>query len=94
MVLAAALERQPEVLVAENPTRGLDIKATAEIHARLREAAKQGVAVLFHSSDLDEVVELADRVLVVREGRVIELPEGATRQEIGARMLVEVPGAS
>ena len=94
MVLAAALERQPAVLVAENPTRGLDIKATAEIHARLREAAKRGVAVLFHSSDLDEVVELADRVLVVREGRVIELPEGATRQEIGARMLVEVPGAS
>ncbi|HSR92552.1 MAG TPA: ABC transporter ATP-binding protein [Gemmatimonadales bacterium] len=94
MILAAALERQPAVLVAENPTRGLDIKATAEIHARLREAAKGGVAVLFHSSDLDEVVELADRVLVVREGRVIELPAGATRQEIGARMLVEVPGAS
>jgi ABC-type uncharacterized transport system ATPase subunit len=52
------------------------------------------VAVLFHSSDLDEVVELADRVLVVRDGRVIELPDGATRQEIGARMLVEVLGAS
>jgi simple sugar transport system ATP-binding protein len=94
MVLAMALERQPTVLVAENPTRGLDIKATAEIHARLREAARQGVAVLFHSSDLDEVVELADRVLVVREGQVIELSPGATRQEIGARMLVGVPGAS
>ncbi|HEU5154538.1 MAG TPA: ATP-binding cassette domain-containing protein [Gemmatimonadales bacterium] len=94
MVLASALERQPAVLVAENPTRGLDIKATAEIHARLREAAKRGVAVLFHSSDLDEVIELADRVLVVREGQVSELPPRATRQEIGARMLVEVPGAS
>jgi simple sugar transport system ATP-binding protein len=93
MVLASALERQPTVLVAENPTRGLDVKATAEIHARLREAANRGVAVLFHSSDLDEVTELADRVLVVRDGRVIELPRGATRQEIGARMLVEVPGA-
>ena len=94
MVLAAALERHPAVLVAENPTRGLDIKATAEIHGRLREAATRGVAVLFHSGDLDEVLELADRVLVVREGQVIELPRGTSRQEIGARMLVEVPGAS
>jgi simple sugar transport system ATP-binding protein len=94
IVLAAALERHPAVLVAENPTRGLDIKATAEVHTRLRDAAKQGVAVLFHSSDLDEVLELADRVFVVKGGRLIDLPTGLSRQEIGARMLGEVPGES
>ncbi len=94
VVLAAALERHPAVLVAENPTRGLDIKATAEVHARLRDAARQGVAVLFHSSDLDEVLELADRVFVVKGGRLIDLPPGLSRQEIGARMLAEVPGES
>mgnify|MGYP001605860916 CR=1 FL=1 len=88
VVLARELSRRPALLVAENPTRGLDVRATAEVHARILRAARQeGAGVLFHSTDLDEVLALADRVAVMVEGRWIELPRTATREEVGARML-------
>ena len=87
VVLARALEQGPQVLVAENPTRGLDIKATVEIHDRLRTAAAQGVAVLVYSTDLDEVLELSQRVLVVHAGMVREAPKGADRRVVGEMML-------
>jgi simple sugar transport system ATP-binding protein len=89
VVIARELSRRPRVVVAENPTRGLDLRATAGVHARLREAAETGAAVLVHSSDLDEVLELATRVLVVSRGVVAEPPSGraAGREEIGAMML-------
>jgi len=87
VVLARALEQGPRVLVAENPTRGLDIQATVEIHDRLRAAAAQGVAVLVYSTDLDEVLELLQRVLVVHVGKVREAPEGADRRVVGEMML-------
>jgi general nucleoside transport system ATP-binding protein len=87
VVVARELSRRPRVVVAENPTRGLDIRATAMIHARLRSAAAEGAAVLFHSSDLDEVLELAGRVVVASRGGLIEPPPGATRDEIGGLML-------
>lgn len=87
LVFARAFERNPRVLVAEDPTRGLDILATQAIHERLRDAAARGVAVLVHSSDLDEVLELADRVLVIRNGVLTEMPRGATRDEVGEMML-------
>jgi ABC-type uncharacterized transport system ATPase subunit len=89
VVIARELARRPRVVVAENPTRGLDLRATAAVHERLRAAADSGTAVLVHSSDLDEVLELADRVLVVSRGLVAEPPSGrgAGREEIGAMML-------
>jgi general nucleoside transport system ATP-binding protein len=87
LVVARELSRGPRVVVAENPTRGLDIRATATIHARLRRAASEGAAVLFHSSDLDEVLELATRVVVASRGVLIQPPPGATRETIGALML-------
>jgi simple sugar transport system ATP-binding protein len=87
LVVARELSRRPRVVVAENPTRGLDIRAAAAIHARLRRAASEGAAVLFHSSDLDEVLELATRVVVASRGVVIEPPQAATRETVGALML-------
>jgi simple sugar transport system ATP-binding protein len=87
LVVARELARRPAVVVAENPTRGLDIRATATIHARLRRAASEGAAVLFHSGDLDEVLQLATRVVVVRSGAVIQPPPDATRETIGGAML-------
>jgi simple sugar transport system ATP-binding protein len=87
LVVARELSRSPAVLVAENPTRGLDINATAAIHARLRSAAAAGAAVLLYSADLDEVLYLADRVIVVSRGVITEAAPGARRSEIGAMML-------
>lgn len=87
VVLARALTRRPAILVAENPTRGLDIRATAFVHAQLRAAARQGVLVVVYSTDLDEVLELGRRVLVVHAGRVSEVPAGADRRVVGEMML-------
>ncbi len=87
VILARALERGPALLVAENPTRGLDLRATAEVHRRLRGAAASGVAVVVYSTDLDEVLQLASRVLVVHRGVVREAPPGADRRRVGEMML-------
>jgi simple sugar transport system ATP-binding protein len=87
VVIARELARRPAVVVAENPTRGLDLRASEEVHARLRDAAAAGAAVFFHSSDLDEVLALAGRVFVVTRGGVSEAPAGASRAEVGALML-------
>jgi ABC-type uncharacterized transport system ATPase subunit len=76
------------VLIAANPCMGLDFKAVAEIHRRLREARARGVAVLLVSADLDEVLALADRVLVMSEGRIVHecTPDGADVRVIGEFM--------
>lgn len=87
VIVGRELFRSPPVVVAENPTRGLDIRATRDVHARLRSAAAAGASVLFHSADLDEVLELADRVIVVTRGAIRETPPGASRAEIGRMML-------
>ncbi len=87
LVVARELSRTPAVIVAENPTRGLDISSAAAIHLRLRSAAAAGAAVLFYSADLDEVLLLAERVIVVNRGLISEAPPGASRSEIGAMML-------
>ena len=87
LIVARELSRKPAVIVAENPTRGLDVGATGAIHARLRAAAADGAAVLFHSTDLDEVLDLAGRVLVLTRGVITEAPVTASRDDIGAMML-------
>lgn len=88
VVVARELFRRPLVVVAENPTRGLDLRAMAAIHQRLRGAAAEGAAVLLYSSDLDEVLALASRVLVVRRGTLVEPEPGSSdREGVGALML-------
>jgi len=91
VVLARALERRPAILIAENPTRGLDIRATSFVQDQLRAAARAGMLVLIYSTDLDEVLALGQRVLVVHAGRVTEAPQGADRQVVGEMMLGLVP---
>jgi simple sugar transport system ATP-binding protein len=79
-----------EALVAENPTRGLDFMATAAVHQALREARDRGVAVVVYSSDLDEVLALADRVVVLHAGVAHAMPT-MDRDTIGAAMLGTTP---
>jgi rhamnose transport system ATP-binding protein len=69
VMLAKWLETKPRILIFDEPTRGIDVGAKAEVHNIIRELAKQGVAILVISSDLPEVLALADRILVMREGR-------------------------
>ncbi|NHB76036.1 sugar ABC transporter ATP-binding protein [Rhodobacter calidifons] len=69
VMLAKWLETKPRVLIFDEPTRGIDVGAKAEVHAIIRQLAAEGVAILVISSDLPEVLALADRILVMREGR-------------------------
>ena len=68
-VLGRELEGSPEALVVENPTRGLDIRASAHVLAEIRSARASGTAVVFYSSDLDEVLSMSDRMIVCFDGR-------------------------
>jgi simple sugar transport system ATP-binding protein len=88
-VLARELDGDVRLLIVANPCFGLDVKAVAETRARIMAARNGGTAVLLISEDLDEILELADRIVVMREGRVAaELPAaGADPQEIGKHML-------
>ena len=72
-ILGRELEGPPSAVVIENPTRGLDIRATAFVHNRLLQARADGVAMMVYSGDLDEVLALADRVFVVYNGTVREV---------------------
>jgi ABC-type uncharacterized transport system ATPase subunit len=79
------LRNDPTAVVAENPTRGLDVVATRDVHARLRASRDGGAAVVIYSSDLDEVLSLASRVLVVFAGVVREV--SPDRDAVGRAML-------
>jgi simple sugar transport system ATP-binding protein len=72
-IIGRELYGMPAALVAENPTRGLDIQASLEVRHRLLEARSNGVAIVFHSADLDEILAISDRVLVVYNGSVREV---------------------
>jgi rhamnose transport system ATP-binding protein len=82
VVLGKWLATQPKVLIVDEPTRGIDVGAKVEVHALLSELAASGMAVLMISSELPEVLGMADRVLVMHEGRITaELPRSAATEE-------------
>jgi ABC-type uncharacterized transport system ATPase subunit len=88
VVLAREFSGRPAVVVAASPTRGLDVGAIETVHAYLRDAAADGVALLLLSEDLDEILALADRIAVMYEGRILgELSaDTADVEEIGLLM--------
>ncbi|MEO6595094.1 MAG: sugar ABC transporter ATP-binding protein [Planctomycetota bacterium] len=82
VVLGKWLAAAPKVLLLDEPTRGVDVGARAEIYARLHELAARGLAVVFVSSDLDELLALADWAVVLHQGRVAgELPRDRLTEE-------------
>ena len=87
-VLARELAGEIKVLIAANPVFGLDFAAVAEIHSRLLQVRARGGAVLLISEDLDELLELSDRIAVMSEGRIVfeTTATGADRRTIGAHM--------
>jgi ABC-type sugar transport system ATPase subunit len=72
VVIGRWLLHAPKVLILDEPTRGVDVGARAEIHRLLRQLAEGGMAVLVISSEPDEQPDLCDRVLVMSEGRIVE----------------------
>jgi simple sugar transport system ATP-binding protein len=88
LILARELSGDPKVLLIAQPTRGIDVAAARYIHDRLREEAAKGIAVVIISEDLDEVMAISDRTLVMFEGAVIgEVdPRTTTREAIGLMM--------
>jgi simple sugar transport system ATP-binding protein len=86
--MARELSRQPKLLLAAQPTRGVDIGATEYIHQRLLQQREEGTAILLISEDLDEIIELSDRIAVLYEGRIMGIVERdqATQEQIGLMM--------
>ncbi|MEO8575070.1 MAG: ATP-binding cassette domain-containing protein [Gemmatimonadales bacterium] len=84
-VLGRELSDKPELLVLENPTQGLDVNAASVVHQRMKAARDSGTAIVFYSTDLDELVDLADRVVVVGGGRISDSPPD--KSEIGRLLL-------
>jgi simple sugar transport system ATP-binding protein len=88
VVVGREIEMASHLLVAENPTRGLDIAAAAFVHQALRQLCAQGVAVALVSTDLDEVLALSHRVFAMARGRLVPVPPASrTREGVGALML-------
>jgi simple sugar transport system ATP-binding protein len=87
-VLARELSEEADVLIVANPVFGLDFAAVAEIHQRLMDVRNRGGAVLLISEDLDELLALSDRVLVMSEGRIVHETRAADadRNVLGAHM--------
>ena len=85
LVVGRELDGPVDLVVADNPTRGLDMRATEFVHDQLRAAAASGAVVVVHSSDLDEVLTLCSRVLVVFQGSVVEVE--LDRERVGRAML-------
>jgi simple sugar transport system ATP-binding protein len=88
LVVAREVARDPRVLVAAQPTRGLDVGAIEYVHRRLVQEREEGRAILLLSLELDEILSLADRILVMYEGEVVgEHGPGASEEQIGLEML-------
>jgi ABC-type sugar transport system ATPase subunit len=90
VVIAKWLFRQANIFLFDEPTRGIDIGAKAEVFELMSELAREGAAILMVSSELPELLHVADRIVVMRQGRISgELPRGTTQEEIMSLAVME-----
>ena len=88
-IIAREIDRNPDLLIVSQPTRGLDVGAIEYIHKRLIQARDEGKAVLVISFELDEILNVSDRIAVIHDGQIqgIVSPETTTKQELGILMV-------
>ncbi len=96
LVLGRELSRNPKLLVAMQPTRGLDVAAIEYVHKRLIDQAAAGTAILLISSELDEILTLSDRIAVLRDGKIVGTlsRSAASAETIGPLMLAKSAGVA
>jgi len=88
VVLAREFSRKPKLIIASQPTRGLDIGATEYVHRKLAEMRDQGVAVLLISADLDEILALSDLIAILYEGKIVAIRECGKTNELELGLLM------
>jgi rhamnose transport system ATP-binding protein len=88
VVIAKWLEANPAILILDEPTRGVDVGAKAEIHAMISELACKGLAIVMISSELPEVIGMSDRILVMNNGELVSVIDraAATPETVDASM--------
>ncbi len=92
VILARCMALKPKILIVDEPTRGIDIGAKAEVHQLLRELASNGTAVVVVSSELPELILLCDRIIAVKEGRITgEMPAMEATEEKLLKLMVLAP---
>jgi ribose transport system ATP-binding protein len=86
VVLAKCLATKPRLMILDEPTRGIDVGSKAEIYQVMEDLATDGVAILLMSSEIQEVIEMSDRIYVMRKGAVVaELPGGEASEPLVMR---------
>ena len=94
-MIAREIARNPKLLIAAQPTRGLDVGAIEYVHRRLVAERDAGRAILLVSLELDEILSLSDRILVIYEGEIVgEHGADVTEEEIGLEMLGGAEGTA
>jgi rhamnose transport system ATP-binding protein len=78
VVLSKWLDTKPRILVLDEPTRGIDVGAKVEVHHLIDELVKQGIAIILISSDMPELLPMSDRILIMREGRQMDIVDART----------------
>jgi rhamnose transport system ATP-binding protein len=92
IVLAKWLATNPKLLIVDEPTRGIDVGTKSEVHRLLSQKAQEGMAIIMVSSELPEVLGMADRVLVMREGRMVG--EFSRKQATAEKVIAAATGVT